>query len=126
MNKAKTVFWIVVFGIILLIFFQNDAFFLDKQSIQLNLLFFEYQSPKVHNAVIFLAFFLAGLLVSYFLGIPERFRLKKTVKHLTAQLNAAAAAAEAQPPPPEPEAKPEAPAAVEVEAATEAATEKDA
>lgn len=87
MNKIKAVFLVVIFGLILLIFFQNDGFFLDKQSLRINLLFFKYQSPEVHNAVIFLAFFLFGLLISYFLGLPERYRLKRTVKHLAARLD---------------------------------------
>ena len=107
MNKTKTVFWVVIFGIILLIFFQNDTFFLGKQSLRI----FKYHSPEVHNAVIFLAFFLAGLLISYFLGLPERFRLKKTIKKLTAQIVSSAQSA----PSPEPAANTHEKSAVDAE-----------
>jgi uncharacterized integral membrane protein len=86
MNKVKTVFWVIIFGLIMLVFFQNQEFFMAKQSIKLNLLFKIFQSPEVPNAVLFLAFFLAGLLIAYFFGLAERFKLKKTIKNLNTKI----------------------------------------
>ena len=82
MNRVKTAFWVIIFGFFMLIFFQNQPFFLAQQSIRINLLFKEYQSPEVATAIIFLGFFLLGLLISYFSSITERLRLKKKIKSL--------------------------------------------
>ena len=87
MNKAKTVFWVIIVGFILLVFFQNQAFFLARQSLRINLLFYQYQSPEVPGVVFFLAFFLVGLLIAYFFGLAERFQLKKTIKSLSAKID---------------------------------------
>ena len=87
MSKIKTVFWIVVIGLIVLVFFQNQGFFLTQYGLRINLLFIKYQSPEVPSVVLFLAFFLAGLLMAYFFGLAERFRLKKMIKNLTVALD---------------------------------------
>jgi uncharacterized integral membrane protein len=87
MNKAKAVFWLIVIGFLLLVFFQNQNFFFAKQSLHINLLFVKYQTPEVAAALLFLALFVLGLLVSYFLCLPERFRLRKTIKNLNATVD---------------------------------------
>ena len=87
MNKAKTAFWAVIFGFFILIFFQNQPFFLAKQSIRVNLVFKEYQSPEVATAIFFLGFFLLGLLISYFFSLAERLRLRKKIKRLNAAVD---------------------------------------
>ncbi len=80
MSKIKMVFWLLVVGLIAVVFFQNPEPFMAKQSLRL----FKYQSPQLYAAVFFLAFFVAGFLVAYIYTLPERYRLKKAVKHLTA------------------------------------------
>jgi len=84
MNKVKATFWVIVLGFILLIFFQNQNFFLAKQSIHINLVFVKYQIPAMPTAILFFAFFIAGLIISYFLNIFERFRFRKMIKILNA------------------------------------------
>jgi len=86
MNKAKTIFWLIILGLIMLVFFQNQEFFMAKQDLRINLVFAKYQSPEVPNAVLFLALFLVGLLISYFSGLAERFKLKKTIKNLNTKI----------------------------------------
>ena len=86
MNKVKTVFWLIIFGLIMLVFFQNREFFMAKQGFIIDLVFAKYQSPEVPNAVLFLALFLAGLLIAYFFGLAERFKLKKTIKNLNTKI----------------------------------------
>ena len=92
MNRFKTVLWLLIFGILMLIIFQNQEFFLAKKSLGINLLFVKYQSPNLPNAVTFLLFFLAGLVISYLFGLAERFRLKKTIKKLNATIESQAKA----------------------------------
>ena len=57
-----------------------------KQGLRINFVFAKYQSPEVPNAVLFLGFFLAGLLIAYFFGLAERFKLKKTIKNLNTKI----------------------------------------
>ena len=84
MSKIKMVFWLLVAGLIAVVFFQNPEPFMAKQSMRL----FKYQTPQLQAAVYFLAFFVAGFLVAYVYTLPERYRLKKAIKHLTAQVHA--------------------------------------
>ncbi len=86
MNKVKTVFWLIILGLIMLVFFQNQDFFMAKQDLRINLVFAEYQLREVPNAALFLAIFLAGLLIAYFFGLGERFKLKKTIKNLNTKI----------------------------------------
>jgi len=84
MKKTKLIFWLVVFGLIGLLLFQNRDFYLARQSIGIDLLVFEYASPPIPNAVLFVAFFFAGLLITYFVNLMERFKSRKAIKELTA------------------------------------------
>ena len=85
MNKFKLVLWIIILGIIALVIFQNQTFFLGSQSLKLNLwLGPEVQSPPIPNAVIFLVTFVCGLVLSYLFSVPERFRNRKAIKRLKA------------------------------------------
>ena len=88
MNKFKATFWVIVIGFIMLVFFQNQSFFFDTTpSIRLNLLFVNYQTPEMPAAILFLVFFAAGLIITYFFSLPGRFRFKKTIKNLNATVD---------------------------------------
>ena len=82
MSRIKAFFWIVLVGCILIVFFSNLELFLKTQPISLNLIIKNYQFPAMPTAILFLFFFAAGLLVAYFSNLPERFRLRKTIKNL--------------------------------------------
>ena len=69
MKNLKIAFWIILFAFIGLILFQNREFYMSQHSLGIDLMFFNYQTPEVPNAVLFLAFFFAGLLISYFFKI---------------------------------------------------------
>jgi len=92
MNKFKTVLWILIFGMLMLIIFQNQEFFMERKSFGINLLIVKYKSPELPSAIIFLLFFLAGLVISYLFSLAERFRLKKTIKKLNATIDSQAKA----------------------------------
>ena len=80
MKKVKIAFWIVVFGFIGLIIFQNKDFFMSESRLMLNLGFFYYETPFLANAVFFVAFFMVGILISYFLSLFKHFKDAKTIK----------------------------------------------
>ncbi len=128
MKKVKIALWIIVFGFIGLIIYQNREFFMAESRLVINLVFFYYETPYLANAIFFVAFFLFGILLSYFFSLFKHFRDTKTIKALKAKeasLVETVAALEKQvaacPQPTEPDPEPEAPAQEEpVEMVTDA------
>ena len=89
MKKATLIVWVIIFGFIALVIFQNQKFFLARQSLYLNLgIFAPYNSPELPNALIFLLFFCAGLLIAYLFGLSARFKAKRNIKRLNATIAA--------------------------------------
>ncbi|MBW2614158.1 MAG: LapA family protein [Deltaproteobacteria bacterium] len=88
MKNAKIAFWVILFGLIGLILYQNREFYMSRQSLGVDLMFFNYQTPEIHNAILFLGFFFIGLLVAYFFSLLERFNARKTIKNLSDSLRA--------------------------------------
>jgi len=85
MKKVKIALWIVIFGFVGLVIFQNRGFFMAPSSLVMDLGFFHYQTPMLANAIFFVAFFLAGVLISYFFSLLKHFRDAKTIKSLKAK-----------------------------------------
>jgi len=85
MNKAKLIIWLLVLGFMGLFIYQNEGHFLGtEQILRLNLgVVPEYHSPKLPMVFFYLVFFLYGLIVAYFFGLPERFRSRKAIKRMT-------------------------------------------
>ena len=58
MKKVKIGFWLIIVAFLLLLGYQNKVFFLQKHSFDLNVwVTAPYQSPEIHNAVLFASFF---------------------------------------------------------------------
>jgi len=87
MKKAKVLLWLIIIGFLGLIIYQNKDFFLTRHSFGIDLVVFNYQSPEVYSAILFLLFFILGLLIAYFFGLFERFKASKTIKALTGANN---------------------------------------
>jgi hypothetical protein len=85
MKKVKFAIWIVVFGFVGLVIFQNKDFFMSESRLMVNLGFFYYESPFLANAVFFVAFFLVGILISYFFSLFKHFKDGKLIKTLKAK-----------------------------------------
>ena len=89
MKKATLIIWVIIFGFIALVFFQNQSFFMARQALSLKLGVLEpMQSPAMPNAVIALIFFFAGLLIAYLFSISARFKANRTIKKLNATITA--------------------------------------
>lgn len=87
MKKAKIAFWLILIGFMGLLAYQNWDFFMSEHRLRLNLFVTdEFSTPELQNAILFLIFFLAGLLISYFITLIERFKSKKIIKTLNAAL----------------------------------------
>lgn len=82
MKKAKIAFWLILIAFLALLAYQNWDFFMSRHGLHINLFVVKYTTPKLQNAVLFLIFFFAGLLIAYFFTLFERFKSKKTIKSL--------------------------------------------
>jgi len=81
MKKATLIIWAIIFGVIALLIFQNQGFFLINQSLRINLgVLEEYHTPELPLAILVLVFFLAGIIVAYLFNISARFKAKRTIK----------------------------------------------
>lgn len=85
MKKVKIALWIVIFGFVGLVIFQNRGFFMSESRMILDIGFFYYETPFLANAIFFVAFFLVGVLISYFFGLFKHFKDAKTIKTLKAK-----------------------------------------
>ncbi len=88
MKKLKIAFWVLLIGFFGLLIYQNQDLFLGKKGLSINLYFTAYRIPEIPNAVYYLAFFLVGMLVSYFATLAQRFKANKTIKELNATADA--------------------------------------
>lgn len=85
MKKLKIVLWLIIIGVIAIIFFSNKDYLLAKQALQIDLLYADpFYTMPLPNAVFFLVFFLTGFLIAYFISLSGRFKSKKTIKNLNA------------------------------------------
>ena len=85
MKKVKLAFWILVFGFVGLVIFQNRGFFMAENTLSIHLGVYNYETPLLPNAFFFVALFLVGILISYFLGLFKHFKDAKTIKLLKAK-----------------------------------------
>ena len=87
MKKASLIIWVIIFGVIALLIFQNQAFFLSNQSLRVNLgVINAYHTPELPIAILVLVFFLAGIFIAYLFGLSARFKARRTIKKLNATI----------------------------------------
>jgi uncharacterized integral membrane protein len=83
MKKATLIIWVIIFGFIALVIFQNQTFFLAKNSLNFNLgVLAPYQSPELPNWVLVLFFFFFGLIIAHLFSLSARFKARRTIKKL--------------------------------------------
>ena len=83
MKKATLIIWAIIFGVIALLVFQNKAFFLTNQSLQVNLGIIEaYHTPELPIAILVLLFFLIGIFIAFLFSLSARFKARRTIKKL--------------------------------------------
>ena len=87
MKKAKIAFWLILIGFLVLLGYQNYDFFMAQHGLRINLLFVQYDTPQLQNAILFLIFFFTGFLISYFITLFERFKSKNMIKTLNTALD---------------------------------------
>jgi uncharacterized integral membrane protein len=65
---------------IILVIYQNSGLFTHKESFSLNLVAWKYKSGEILLSMYFVAFFLMGLLLSYFHGLSARFKARHEMR----------------------------------------------
>jgi hypothetical protein len=85
MKKGKIAFWIVIFGFVGLIIYQNKLFFMSKSHLIFSLGFISYETPNLANAIFFVAVLLMGILLTYLLSLFRQFKDAKIIKTLKAK-----------------------------------------
>ena len=86
-KRVKIGIWVIILGLLALMVFQNQNFFLARQSLGLNLYFKNYSLPEVVNIFLFFICFLSGLFLAVYFILFDRFKLKKTNKTLNTTIN---------------------------------------
>jgi uncharacterized membrane protein len=87
MTNFKIGFWAVIFGLIGIVIFQNQDFFMAKQTLSIDLIFKRYETPELHRAILFGAVFLTGFIISYIFTLIDRLKFRKVVKSLGAEID---------------------------------------
>lgn len=88
MKRVKYLFWLLVAVLAAIVVYQNKQFFIVERSFQINLYFFSYRSPELPTGVYYLSVFLVGMLISYLVGLPGKFRARRTIRQLNDRIAA--------------------------------------
>ena len=80
MKKVKTGIWVAIVAFVAILIYQNQQFFLAAQSLRLNLLVTEFQSPEWRIVMICTGFFAAGLILGMYILLIYHLRLKRKRK----------------------------------------------
>jgi hypothetical protein len=82
MKKLKITIWVVLLGFVVIMVFQNQDFFLGKQSLRINLLVTNYRTPEIYNLVLSFVCFIGGLLLGSYFILLDRLKFNKKIKML--------------------------------------------
>jgi uncharacterized integral membrane protein len=83
MRSFKTVVFVIVVLFLAIVVAQNWEFLEETKPVEVNLGIWDYKTQEIPLGLYFLAFFLVGLLISYFYGLSERFKAKKSIQNHT-------------------------------------------
>jgi hypothetical protein len=87
MKKATLIVWVIILGIIALVIFQNQTFFMTHHALRFNLgVVSGALPPNLPIAVVFIFFFFCGLVIAYLFGLSSRFKARRTIKKLNATI----------------------------------------
>ncbi len=85
-KKAKIVFWIIFIVLALILFLQNQGFFMYKDKLALNLFVFEFNTSPLPMVVFVAGFFFIGFIIAFFFALIDKFRTKKNIQDLNLKL----------------------------------------
>ena len=86
MKHIKAFFIILFLMLVVIVVAENIPNLAKPVVFEVNLWFFDYQTPEIPMGFVAVITFLIGILSMGFFGIVERFSLKKRVKMLQAEI----------------------------------------
>ncbi|MCF8051821.1 MAG: hypothetical protein K9L59_11335 [Desulfobacterales bacterium] len=87
MKKIKVVLWLLVIAFVALVVYQNQDYFLAKESLRIDLYVLQpYQTPALATGIFILTFFVIGFLIAYVMTLAERFKARKAVRNMNATM----------------------------------------
>jgi hypothetical protein len=91
MNKYKLIPWAILIGLAILLFFENKDFFSEKNALVFDFGFNENNTTKeLPNYIWFLGTLCVGFLIAYFFTLVEKFKSRRIIKAMKAELDAQA------------------------------------
>jgi sensor histidine kinase YesM len=93
MKKLKYMFWFILIGFLVVLVYQNIAFFSSLHSLHINLGFYENSTPELSTGAIiaiFVGFSVLFMMMFYFASRFENYRVKKTIRELKAGMQESA------------------------------------
>jgi uncharacterized membrane protein len=85
MKKLKYMFWLILIGFLVVLVYQNLAFFSSLHSLHINLGFYERSTPELATGAIiaiFVGLSVLLMMMLYFSSRFESYRAKRTIKEL--------------------------------------------
>ncbi len=94
MKKVKIAYWVTIFVLLLLLFVQNQEFFMQKVSLSWNIIsiaalanlewkwFLDYKIPEVSMIIYFFAYFLAGVALTFIYCFFGQIKHRRTISFL--------------------------------------------
>lgn len=89
MKTIKTLFWLIILGLLGTLIYQNKAYFMTPSALTLNLKFSTWQwtLPELQNIVYWGICFGLGLLLTGIKGLFTAFRLGREIKRKNASID---------------------------------------
>ncbi|MDY0162963.1 LapA family protein [Desulfobotulus sp.] len=82
MKRIKLTLTLLTLGLIALLFYQNQAYFLQPHVLSLNFYFFQYDFPETPTGIYWVLCFSAGFLLMFFSSIALRLRAAARIRML--------------------------------------------
>lgn len=86
MKKVKVVLWVLFILFLALVYYQNQDYFLTRQSLEINFLIDGYTTPPIPNIMFILGSFIVGFLACSFFNLLARFQSITTIRELSEEL----------------------------------------
>ena len=87
MKRVKIVIGVLIIVLVALIIIQNQDYFFAQESLKMDLYVLQYHTPEFPNGTFIIACLLIGFLGAYIIGLPDRFKSKKAIKNLNADVS---------------------------------------
>jgi len=88
MQKIKIIFWLIILGLVGIFVYQNYDFLFRNEEIKINIIYGNPYKLSLPVAIYFLAFFVVGFLIAYFLSLSQKFHSRKAIRQLNETIKA--------------------------------------